>query len=158
MKIPTQSKLYIPVIGDPFKFTATKFKRERENLSHFLYFEINHRVMQDQLPKDMEIRWSKTLNKTAGRFVWTKEWSQIQLSTKVLDNFDRLRLTLAHEMCHAADILIDNLGKPPHGKNWLKWTKKVHKVYPDIRITTKHHYDITFKHWYGCSNENCDAV
>lgn len=40
----------------------------------------------------------------------------MELSSKVLDNRDRLRLTLAHELCHVAAWLIDHVARPPHGE------------------------------------------
>ncbi len=40
----------------------------------------------------------------------------ITLAAKVIDSYERLRKTLAHEMCHAAAWLIDGCNRPPHGR------------------------------------------
>ena len=45
--------------------------------------------------------------------------ARVELSSKVVDCPDRLRRTLAHELCHVAAWLIDHSSKPPHGQVWL---------------------------------------
>ena len=40
---------------------------------------------------------------------------------KVIDEHHRLRHTLLHEMCHAAQWLVDGKINPPHGSLFKKW-------------------------------------
>jgi germ cell nuclear acidic protein len=68
---------------------------------------------------------------------------------------DRLRRTLSHEMCHAAAWIIDHVRKPPHGRVFKRWARKVQQVYPNIPVSTCHDYEIFFKFRYRCTNENC---
>ena len=40
----------------------------------------------------------------------------MELSAKVVDRLERLELTLAHELCHAACWVLNHTAKPPHGQ------------------------------------------
>jgi predicted SprT family Zn-dependent metalloprotease len=78
----------------------------------------------NKLPLDLSIKWSKRLLTTAGITIMklTKEGykeTRIELSIKVVDNEERLRNTLLHEMCHAAAFYIDGERKPPHGNCYI---------------------------------------
>ena len=42
--------------------------------------------------------------------------ARVELSSKVVDCEDRLQRTLAHELCHVAAWLLDQVSKPPHGQ------------------------------------------
>lgn len=120
-----------------------------------------------RLPADMEIEWSNKLNTTAGR-THTKrerqgfsEWTysaRIELSIKVLDEDEKLRSTLIHEMCHAAAWLLDKVDRPPHGKEFKKWGRKCEKLYPDIEVSTCHSYEIDYKFRWACTNEVCGKI
>jgi hypothetical protein len=57
----------------------------------------------------------------------------------------RLASTLLHEMCHAAQFLVDNATKPPHGPAFQRWVKEVERFYPHLMITTCHNYEIKYK-------------
>ena len=52
------------------------------------------------------------LNTTAGRCVYLRKVQEyrvyIELSPKVVDCLDRMKETLAHELCHAAAFIIDH--------------------------------------------------
>lgn len=76
----------------------------------------------------VSVVWSKKLNKTAGqaRLLRTGEArsASIELATKVVDSTEKLRCTLAHEMCHAAAWIIDGISKPPHGDVFKSWARK----------------------------------
>ena len=73
--------------------------------------------------QDMTVIWNKKLKTTAGitrtRLTVKKNTlgeivdepiysATVELSDKVVDNMDRLRQTLAHELCHAGAWLIDH--------------------------------------------------
>lgn len=42
--------------------------------------------------------------------------ARVELSAKVVDRLERLELTLAHELCHAACWILNHTAKPPHGQ------------------------------------------
>ena len=83
--------------------------------------------------------------------------ARIELSTKVLDRPERLRSTLAHEMCHAAAWLVDGDSRPPHGDAFRRWATKVQR-HAKLEVTTCHRYEIAFKYTYVCTNATCGAV
>ena len=132
------------------------FKRERDRLTRELYAEYNEGAFDSLLPRDMRVTWAKRLVKTAGRTIMRRrgtEYScEIELSEKVLDAEDRLRNTLAHEMCHAAAWLVNHNSKPPHGPVFKTWARAVEAAFPDLTITTCHSYAIRYKYHYTCSS------
>jgi predicted SprT family Zn-dependent metalloprotease len=103
------------------------------------------------------LAWNKYLRTTAGI---TRCFSRvlpsgqveyiaaIELSTKVTDDLNRMRKTLAHEMCHVAAFIIDHVRG--HGKTFFKYGDMVTRVYNDIPVTTCHTYDIHYKYIYEC--------
>ena len=104
--------------------------------------------------------WNARLLRTAGQCVTggssSSRSAKIELSEKVLDSADRLRTTLAHEMCHAASWLLDGVRKPPHGPSFQKWGRAFEQRVPGMRVTTCHAYDIfEGKFRYGC--ETCGS-
>lgn len=80
--------------------------------------------------------------------------ARIELSTKVLDRPDRLRSTLAHEMCHVAAWLIDGVSRPPHGAAFRAWATRVAR-HAKIEVTTCHRYEIAYRHTYVCTTPAC---
>ena len=70
----------------------------------------------------------------------------IELATKVIDDEERLRATLLHEMCHAAQWLVDGVHKPPHGSSFKKWAALSTRVIGDVEVTTTHDYQIVYKY------------
>ncbi|KAJ3057163.1 hypothetical protein HK097_011168 [Rhizophlyctis rosea] len=138
------------------------FARRREGLTRELYKDFNQRVFGGKLGDDMEVFWSVKLNKTAGRTYTFRtgsgEWvntARIELSTKVVDDLEKLRNTLMHEMCHAAAWLVNKVCKPPHGDVFKYWGFRAMEVYPDVEVTTCHSYEINYKYTYVCTNDLC---
>jgi len=99
---------------------------------------MNRKIFENKLPKDLKIEWSVRLNKTAGKTLCKRiikegvgadgkqvinkiNVASIELATKVVDDPEKLRSTLCHELCHAAAWLIDNNANPPHGPIFRKW-------------------------------------
>src|SRR5579859_3594227 len=79
---------------------------------------------------------------------------------------EKLRDTLAHELCHCALWVIDNDPHSHHGKLFKQWFPsanlkvnsrgaRITKCFPDIQVTTKHTYEIEYKYMYTCSNASC---
>jgi hypothetical protein len=63
----------IPVIAvdlpkriKPDMSTKRQFRSQRQQLAEQIYADFNKLVFNDQLPKNIEIKWSTTLRKTAG--------------------------------------------------------------------------------------------
>ncbi|KAJ1972837.1 hypothetical protein H4R35_004455 [Dimargaris xerosporica] len=59
---PTSDKLEAAIAR-----AARQFKKYRQELAQLWYKQFNTHVFRDQLPADLGITWSATLNKTAGR-------------------------------------------------------------------------------------------
>ncbi|KAJ3299594.1 3-phosphoinositide dependent protein kinase-1 [Borealophlyctis nickersoniae] len=172
---PDESAFGAPLMATPLRrgrtFIATPtrtpgqtaFKRQKKAQTASLFKEFNRKVFDSRLPEDMEISWSVKLNKTAGRTYTSRqiidgEWSysaRIELSTKVVDNEDKLRNTLIHEMCHAAAWLINKVNKPPHGDAFKYWGHRATQSFWDIEVTTCHSYEINYKFTYVCTNDLC---
>jgi len=140
--------------------SISNFKKERVNITQHLYKEFNNVIFKDKLPVNLEIVWSKSLYKTAGRTKLSKKYNKdskkyikiakIELSYKVLDDIDKLRNTLVHEMCHVAVFLIDEIKEKKHGPHFKHWGEIVEGHYSDIEVTTYHSYNINFKYRYQC--------
>ena len=116
-------------------------------------------VFEDALPADLEVRWSAKLQRTAGQCLFREvggaRLAVIELSEKVLDTEDRLRKTLAHEMCHAAQWLLDGERKPPHGPAFKKHARAFGVLVPGMAVSTCHDYEIHYKFRYGCVSSSC---
>jgi hypothetical protein len=110
------------------KSKPVNFKSNREIITKEAFREFNTRIFKTALG-GVEVQWSARLTKTAGLTRLKKRGKEgsmaktasIELSTKLIDNEERLRSTLCHEMCHAAQWLVDGVAKPPHGTCFKKW-------------------------------------
>ncbi|XP_068624777.1 uncharacterized protein [Battus philenor] len=137
------------------------YKNLREQLTRRLYVDFNKIVFADELDKDMPIIWDTKLRTTAGtatnRLIKNAKGDRIRtsiikLSTKVVDNPQRLRDTLIHELCHAATWLIDGELRAGHGPLWKKWTTRALKKIPELEEISCHHdLEIYFKYCYKCT-------
>ena len=118
------------------------------------------------------LRWSNKLRTTAGltrlnRISQVHHSKQqpsfcgtavIELSTKVIDDENRLRSTLLHELCHAAAWVVDGTMKPAHGSCFKKWATKAMQAVSDVTVTTTHDYEIDYKYAWSCTNPSCMVV
>lgn len=100
--------------------------------------------------------WSGRLTKTAGvtrmkRLACGKRIAAIELSEKVVDEPVRLYNTLAHELCHALQWIVDETAKPPHGQHFKSWANQFRKWDNNLVITTCHEYEIRYKFKYVCA-------
>ncbi|KAJ5638126.1 hypothetical protein N7490_008005 [Penicillium lividum] len=121
----------------------------------------------------VEIVWSKTLQKTAGRAQWRgindrdsngrvipssiRHHAKIELAERIIDDEYRLLNTLAHEYCHLANYMVSNCHDNPHGASFKMWGNKCaealkdHPIYGgQIHVTTKHSYKIDYKYVWAC--------
>lgn len=141
------------------------FNKLKENLTIKYFNEFNKLAFNNEIPKDLLIIWNKRLTKTAG---YTKmkrnnlsdipRTALIELSTKVVDDEERLKQTLVHELCHVAAWLIDGVSEPAHGDEFWKWAKHAEQTIPGIKVTRCHTYEINAPYKFICTNEDCQKV
>ena len=132
------------------KIKNKKIKKELQ----MTYDQINKEAFENKLPQDMKLTWNGRLSSTAGFCQNSNKMGirtcEIHMSMKVCDSAERMRDTLAHEMCHAAAFLINGL-LDGHGKIWRYWANRVNITYKKMpRITIKHSYEIKKKYVYRC--------
>ena len=149
-----------PAAKTPAPKTAAKTpswaatRRELTELAPLLFAEFNEVVFANSLPAELSLTWNAKLQSTAGQCLFSgsgeKRRAAIELSEKVIDSEERLRKTLAHEMCHAGQWLIDGSRKPPHGEAFWRWAKAFEMAVPGLVVSTCHSYDIFYKYRYGC--------
>jgi len=136
------------------------------------YFDDFNKNVFDNVLSEVKVIWSPRLRTTAGvtrlkqlfktttygkgtkseqsRKEAFERIASIDLSSKVIDSEDRLRETLLHEMCHAAQWLVDGVSKPPHGESFKKWGNIATKI-TGLKVTTTHEYVISYKFAWACT-------
>mmetsp|Transcript_3888 Transcript_3888/g.7882 ORF Transcript_3888/g.7882 Transcript_3888/m.7882 type:complete len:915 (-) Transcript_3888:14-2758(-) len=142
------------------------FRKHRESITQHTFRDFDTRAFRNAL-SSVTVTWSNKLNTTAGITrmkgrLGTEHASSrvatIELATKVIDNEERLRSTLLHEMCHAAMWLVDGVHKPPHGKCFKKWANISMAKIQDVEVTTTHDYQIAYKFAWSCTASNCNVI
>jgi predicted SprT family Zn-dependent metalloprotease len=123
-------------------------------------------------PTLLTVSWSNKLRTTAGRTRLLRHKTAknnhlnndlkvsnrtvaIELSTKVLDSLDRLKCTLLHEMCHAAQWILDDNARPMHGPIFKKWARLASQR-TGVPISVRHNYEIVYKYAWQC--EICHVI
>jgi len=146
--------------------TTAAFRKNRSNLTKHTFAEFNQQAFGGAL-SSVEVTWSNKLNTTAGitrmrgklgKNNADSRVASIDLATKVIDNEEHLRSTLLHEMCHAAQWLVDGCHKPPHGDVFKKWGNIAMRKIRDVEVTTTHDYEISYKFAWACTGANCNVV
>ncbi|MEW5304918.1 MAG: hypothetical protein WDW36_007495 [Sanguina aurantia] len=149
--------------------TRALFIKTREATSRQLYAQWNASVFGGRLPPDLPLVWNSRLLSSAGQVVDDGSANarktsheqripvRLDLSPKVLDCLDRLRCTLAHEMCHVAAWVIDKEYKSPHGAVFRRWGDVVEREL-GIQVTTRHTYEIHIPHRWTCAKLGCGRV
>ncbi|TFK76685.1 hypothetical protein BDN72DRAFT_829838 [Pluteus cervinus] len=143
------------------KAQAQAEQTRRRDYAIELFNDLNHRVFGDRLPQDTKLVWNNRLLTTAGRAKWHRsrdgvQTSEIELADKILDCDERIRNTLAHEMCHLASWIVDQAPTENHGRIWKAWALKVQRKRPEIEISTRHDYEISYKYQWKC--QKCDKI
>ncbi|KAG0709099.1 SprT-like family-domain-containing protein [Suillus ampliporus] len=133
----------------------------REKYAEKLFEELNSTIFNDGLPRETKLNWNKRLLTTAGRARWHRsrdgvQTTEIELAAKILDCDERIRNTLSHEMCHLACWVINGNPKESHGPAFKAWANKVMTKRPEIEITTRHNYEISYPFEWKC--EKCSKV
>jgi hypothetical protein len=72
-----------------------------------------------------------------------------------VDSYPRLRGTLAHELCHVAQWVVDRQARPAHGTAFRSWAARVEAAAPGLRVDTCHTYEVRCKWRYRCTNLGC---
>jgi predicted SprT family Zn-dependent metalloprotease len=138
------------------------FLRQRESLAERLFVEYDRIVFKGALTTEgvCTLKWSKRLITTAGVTELHKsgKTATVILSTKLLEREERLRLTLMHELCHAAAWIIDGSSKPPHGKVFRMWGARAERLVPGMTVSVTHDYVIEYKYNWKCQNAECGKV
>ncbi len=144
-----------------YGFRSTK---ARAALTAALFAEYNAAVFRSALPPTLPVEWDPRLRTTAGMTYQRTgpapvsgggggdrpRLARITLSIKVVDTPFRLAQTLLHEMCHAAQWLVDGVSKPPHGAAFAAWARRATAAYPGRAVTVCHSYEIAYKYTYAC--------
>ena len=160
VKTPTLRKDVLEQMQTPKSVHGTpaykrEFNKMRDTLIADLFKLFNETVFDNKLPSNLKITWNKRMTKTAGYCYYsisteTRD-SKIELSDKVIDNAERARDTLIHELCHAAAWVIDGK-KAGHGPAWKYWAKKANHKHPDLPIISRcHQYEVHTKYNYQCN-------
>ncbi|XP_045703333.1 acidic repeat-containing protein [Phyllostomus hastatus] len=139
------------------EYTGRNFKRNKDELVRRLYVLFNETVFDKKLPEKLEICWNKKMLRTAGLCSSThssktaKRQTKIDISLKVCDSADRIRDTLAHELCHAACWLLNGI-RTSHGYTWKYYARKCNLAHPELPLVTRfHNYKINYKIYYECT-------
>ncbi|OQR69575.1 HMG box-containing protein C19G7.04-like [Tropilaelaps mercedesae] len=134
-------------------FRQTSFMSIREELTEKLYELFHRTVFQNRFTEPIPVSWSGRLLTTAGlcsnkTHSNGRKYSEIELSTKVVDRPDRLRDTLIHEMCHAGAWIIH--GYPgQHGPLFKFWGQRGAELL-GLKVSRCHAYTIETKYVYKC--------
>jgi len=113
--------------------------QRRQQLALDLVQAIDEQVMGGKLSAatastgGIRLIWSSKLRTAAGKAHWNRvqlpmgeERNQhhlkIELSPKLITSEDKLRDTLAHELCHCALWVVDHDPKSHHGKQFKAWS------------------------------------
>ncbi|KAH7929391.1 hypothetical protein BV22DRAFT_1116952 [Leucogyrophana mollusca] len=143
------------------KAQAAAEQARREKYASEPFVELNRTVFNGGLPKETKLNWSKRLLTTAGKARWHRsrdgvDTTEIELATKILDCDERIRNTLSHEMCHLACWIINNDPKEGHGRAFKTWAARVTRKRPEIEISTRHNYEISYPYEWKC--EQCSKI
>ena len=143
------------------------FRLNRLELAQNLYAYFNLTVFDNLLPADLKITFSNQMCRASGTTLWykgglrqgSKRLCQIYLSIRHLENSERLRNTLAHEMCHAAVWIIEGIEDSRdqgHGPDWIRWTQRLQSIHPSVNIQRYYKNPEYSKHLYECTTCHYD--
>ncbi|KAI0761696.1 SprT-like family-domain-containing protein [Trametes elegans] len=146
----------------PRKTKKVLEQEQRERLRAYadaFFKEMNESVFRGGIPADTKLVWSNRLRTTAGRAHWKRDRhgvheTSIQLAEKVLDCEERIRHTLSHEMCHLACWIISDAPDEQHGAIFKGWGRKVMSIRSDVKVSTKHDYEIHHQFQWKCATCN----
>ena len=141
------------------KYFQEDYRSMRTDLAQKIFAVFNFSVSGHRLnPSKIEIVFNDQLWTASGihRVYYRdhespyRKKSFIYLSIRHLDNPERLRKTLLHELCHAAVYHIDQTMEDGHGPKWHWWVQQVGHKHPNISKITETANYISNKHLYKC--------
>ncbi|KFA53013.1 hypothetical protein S40293_05906 [Stachybotrys chartarum IBT 40293] len=176
-KVLFTPKVLSPVKDSPRKDAKKAFDVRKHLLAEKFFRELDAEITQGKITQLAEssggvtIRWTKTLNTTAGRANWKRETiitkqpdgktqsvrhkhhAAIELAEKVIDDEHRLFNVMAHEFCHLATFMIDGVSNNPHGEHFKAWARQCSRAFSTrgVQVTTKHSYEIDYKYVWQCT-------
>ncbi|KAF8912916.1 SprT-like family-domain-containing protein [Gymnopilus junonius] len=135
--------------------------KRRKEFAQILFTDLNQLVFKQGLPANTQLNWNKRLLTTAGRAKFHRsregiQTTEIELAEKILDCDERIRNTLSHEMCHLATWVIDKKVDEHHGRLFKSWASLIMKKRPDIHVSVKHDYEISYPFEWKC--EKCAKI
>ncbi|GMT21202.1 hypothetical protein PFISCL1PPCAC_12499, partial [Pristionchus fissidentatus] len=139
--------------AETFVKRGVKGEKTRTALVQMLFELYNREIFEEKLPSDLSITFNARLRKTAGycKMSIRSMKVSIELSPKVCSKPERIRDTLAHEMCHAAVFVVNRLVKEGHGPVWQSWTRKFSARFRGLPVPSRcHSYEIEAKYVYEC--------
>ena len=163
---PIPSTLPVPASTSQHDLIQKRqFLKHRQELALSLFREFNLCIFGNQLPHDTDITWSNRFTSCAGRAHYSHNRttqtinSKIMLSSKLLTTEQKLRKTLAHEMCHLGVWHLNGTNHPPHGKLFKQYGTKFEQEYNEekvgkahcIQVDTYHSYEADYKYKYVCT-------
>lgn len=133
----------------PYTFAVVRAPAAVRLLSFF-----DREVVGGALGRRVTVTWNARLLRSAGvthmNKVGGERRARIELSGKVVDDLGRLYQTLAHEVCHAAAWIVDDVAKPPHGKVFKEWVMRFERWDGTLAISTCHEYEVQCRFVYTC--------
>ena len=153
-KTPRKTAAELGILKQKKEFLSSRETKAILFLSKFI--TAVHPELNTLLTCPIEIVWSKTLSSTAGRATYSKsrKSAKIELSTKVIDNEERLESTMAHELCHILTWCVSNQFSNPHGREFKHYGSVVYDKL-GLTVSTTHDYLINYKYKWRCSNNLC---
>jgi SprT-like family/2-cysteine adaptor domain len=136
---------YYPFSDDPIDGPKLKGSFEANRQLYLIHFFrlFDDTIFQSKLAGRVAAMFNDTLTSDGG---YTEYWlkstrCEIHLSTIVINSMIKLRSILIHEMCHAANRVIDKINDAEHGPKWLKWVHLAEAAFPKLgKIPIKHRY------------------
>jgi len=120
-----------------------------------LYHELNERIFGGNLPCDIRIFWSSRMKVAAGMAERARSTDgacayRIVLSKHILQHHpDRLEHTLAHEMCHVAEVALEGRTTMGHDEAFEKW-RAACLTRGGIHVSVRHTYELERSYVYKC--------
>ncbi|KAH8834854.1 SprT-like family-domain-containing protein [Flagelloscypha sp. PMI_526] len=156
-KTPSPTKKQLP--PSPSKTPPMKKGSDwRIQFAQDLYKSFNEEIFGGELPSDTPLIWNARYKSTAGRATYARnrlgevKELRIDLSPKLLDDEDRIRFTLCHEMCHLASWMITEDDDQGHGEVFKKWAARAMRIRKDVVISMRHSYKINYSWEWSCVN------
>jgi hypothetical protein len=116
--------------------TKGKFAGHKNQLVRYYFKLFDDIVYDNRLKGKVRVEWHSQLIKTVGVTSWIGDINvcRIDLASALIVNKEAIRDVMAHEMCHAAVLLIDKLPTAAcqHKAPFKKWVRKTEREFPTL--------------------------